>query len=96
MKILNTHIYRDGGTIMIETDKGKYWLPHHSIGVYKGDNYFRGVFELIDNEDEISILVKELARHSASYTWILRHVEHDIKAVPLTVDRPQPTPQQQP
>lgn len=78
LKVLDVNIYRDGGTIVVETNNGKYWLPHDSIAMYKGDNYFRGVFELIDNEDEVSTIVKALARHSASYMWILRHVKHDL------------------
>lgn len=39
MTILSIHVYRDGGTILIETDKGKYWLPPDKTVIGKGESF---------------------------------------------------------
>ena len=75
-KILDCQMYKDGGTFMIETDRGRYWMPHHSIGIWKGENYFKQQnVEIVDNEDEISDLMKALAHDSMKLQWIKRHVK---------------------
>lgn len=76
LKILDCQMYKDGGTFLIETDKGRYWMPHDSIGIWKGETYFRDDNTvLVSNEDEIAILIKALAHDSMKLQWIKRHIK---------------------
>lgn len=71
MKIINVHRYRDGGTYMIETTDGKYWIPgrmdQNHLTVFKGENYFDGTSTLVTDVKELHYLINMLALDSNFY-----------------------------
>jgi hypothetical protein len=77
MKIENVTRFRDGGTFLIETNNGKYWIPgrlhEDHLKVFKGDNFFDGSAELVTDVMELHILISMLTLDSNFY--------HSIKQV---------------
>ena len=70
MIIKNIATYRDGGTKLIETDQGNYFIPAKQTNVIKGD-YFKGNAVDVTDLQELGELIKELSHGCEAY--------HDIK-----------------
>lgn len=76
MKILDVQSYRDGGTIVIETDAGKYWIPPRLTQlreIRKGDNYFDGTTEKVEGVSELFELILSLSRNAEVYHRVKRN-----------------------
>lgn len=76
MKILDVNVYRDGGTKLIETDMGRFWIALNNK-IYKGENF--PYFLVIPpnppeaSEEEIMLLTHALAYDASKFHWIKRH-----------------------
>lgn len=79
MKINRVDTFRDGGTIMIETDEGFFWVPNRQSPdrrIRKGDGYFNPIIENpIANIEELIALVSVLASEAS----ILSHVRRSLE-----------------
>lgn len=79
MKIITIGIYKDGGTKVIETDQGKYWMPAplgktkmFSSRLFKGDGYFQDKAVEVTDPYEIFELMHELATAADRFFYIQR------------------------
>lgn len=74
MEILDVHVYRDGGTVVVDTDQGKFWLPKPS----NKDRWPRKDREdgVDASREEVISLLQALAADSSSYQWIKRNVNN--------------------
>lgn len=73
MKILDVATYRDGGTVMINTDSGRFWIPKGGQAILKGDSYFQGDEMPLATHGEMRQLVIALAPSFESLSYIKRH-----------------------
>jgi hypothetical protein len=75
MTITDVHVYRDGGTKLIETDHGRYWISQ-DFRVFKGDNYFKdnGSVEVTDIT-EIVTLLNCMSYPAERYCYIKRSLK---------------------
>lgn len=76
MKILDVNTFRDGGTICIDTDKGKFWLPSPLITdscLYKGANHFKKEVEKATDE-KVAELFRALAADAANFAYVKRSI----------------------
>lgn len=71
MTIRNIHTYRDGGTKLIETDHGNYFIPSKQTNIMKGD-YFKGNAVEVTDFSELGELIKELSNGCEVYHEIKR------------------------
>ena len=73
MKINDVAVYKDGGTKLIETDEGTYWITCDiPKKVFKGENYFKGEAVEIFSHEEIINLMDALCYNASDYHWIKR------------------------
>lgn len=79
MKILNVAVFRDGGTKMIETDEGRYWMPSplgkplaFSSRLFKGCGYFEGEAVEVTDQFEVFELMHLLANYADRFFYIKR------------------------
>lgn len=75
MIIKSIATYRDGGTKLIETDQGNYFIPAKKTNIMKGD-YFKGNAVDVTDLQELGELIKELSNGCEVY--------HDIKRMHFT------------
>ena len=75
MKIIEVATYRDGGTVMIDTDSGRFWIPIGGQLILKGDSYFHEQRDEmpIATHGEMRQLVIALAPAFESLGYIKRH-----------------------
>lgn len=76
MKILDVHCYRDGGTKLIETDEGRFWIPVSKEDIWmvtKGDP-FPGDSTTQATKEEIIKLLDTMCHQASAFHWIKRHV----------------------
>lgn len=75
MKVYNVHTYRDGGTVLIETNQGNYFIPGRLDNndltgrVLKGD-YFKGEGIVVVDYNELHELISELSKGFEVYSEI--------------------------
>jgi len=72
MVIKNINVYRDGGTVLVETDECLYWISVNPKRIYKGDGYFKGDAKIVTDIDEIMILTYAISRMASTYKEIKR------------------------
>lgn len=74
MKILDVEVYRDGGTKLIVTDHGNFWIPANRGKILR---VLKGELLTSDNEadpSEIIELLDAMCHDSTMLHWIKRHV----------------------
>lgn len=79
MKILSIATFKDGGTKLIETDQGVYWMPA-PLGnpqidycrLFKGREYFKGEAIQVTDNFEIFELMHLLATYADRFFYIQR------------------------
>lgn len=81
MNIITTAVFKDGGTKMIETEEGIYWLPCDSVPkledrrkIFKGENYYNGRAIEVTDHNEIINLLHSLCYESERYHHIKRAI----------------------
>jgi len=79
MKILDVHVYKDGGSKLIETDNGRFFIPtvrmlSHKLKVFKGDTWPDEYSQEADASEVIELL-DAMCHDSQMLHWIKRHVK---------------------
>lgn len=72
IQIEDVHFYRDGGTVLINTNQGKYWLPVNGDRIMKGDTFAGD--ESVDDETH-NDLVRSAFIYASRFFEIRRSVK---------------------
>lgn len=72
IKINQVTVYRDGGTVLIDTDFGKYWLPINGNRIMTGE-IFGG--DLETDDETHNYLVRAAFTYASRFFDIKRSVQ---------------------